>query len=91
MITRAWKSKEERKDAKQTKKEKKGLNVAALETQCRNIGRKTKTGSSFNAQHWEKGKKAKIGRMVDAAALSTQCRSMRGLVEKLKIQCRSIE
>ena len=29
-------------------------------------------------QHWEKGKNMKIGRMVDAAALSTQCRSIRG-------------
>ena len=29
-------------------------------------------------QHWEKGKNSKIGRMVNATALSTQCRSMRG-------------
>ena len=29
-------------------------------------------------QHWEKGKNPKIGRMVNAAALSTQCCSMRG-------------
>ena len=49
MITRALESKEERKDAKQTKKEKEGLNAAALETQCRSIGRNMKTGSSFNA------------------------------------------
>ena len=28
---------------------KKGMNAAALETQCRSIGRKTETDSSFNA------------------------------------------
>ena len=27
----------------------KGMNAAALVTQCRSIGRKTETGSSFNA------------------------------------------
>ena len=29
-------------------------------------------------QHWEKGKNVKIGKMVDATALSVQCHSMRG-------------
>ena len=57
MITRALESKEKRKDAKRTKKEKEGLNVAALEigccsiregekmavAQCRSIGKNSKT------------------------------------------------
>ena len=59
MITRALESKEERNDAKGTKKEKKGLNAVALETQCRSIGRKTETGSSFNAAALGKRKKPK--------------------------------
>ena len=68
-------------------------NASALETQCRSIERNKKTGSSFNAaalmpQHWEK---FTIGKMVNAVALRTQCRSMRGLVERLKIQCHRIE
>ena len=49
MITRALESKEERKDAKRTKKEKEGLNATALEIQCRSIGRNQKTDSSLNA------------------------------------------
>ena len=48
MIALALESKEGRNDAKGTKK-KKWMNVAALETQCRSIGRNIKIGSSFNA------------------------------------------
>ena len=73
MMTRALESREERKDAKR-KKEEDGLNAAALEIQCRSIGRNQK-----------------IGRMVDATALSTQCRSMRGLVQRQYSQCYIIE
>ena len=39
MMTQALESKEERKDAKQRKKEEDGLNAAALEIQCHSIGR----------------------------------------------------
>ena len=70
MTTRALESKEERKDAKGTKKEKKGLNAAALETQCRSIGRNMKTDSSFNAaalktQCRSIGKKAKMRKLAE--------------------------
>ena len=41
--------KRRKKKCKRDKEEKKGMNAAALETQCRSIGRKTETGSSFNA------------------------------------------
>ena len=46
-------------------------NVAALEE-------KSKLVVASMPQHWEKGKNVKIGRMMDAAALSVQCHSMRG-------------
>ena len=45
-------------------------NAAALEE-------KSKLAVAPMPQHWEK-KNPKIGRMVDAAVLSNQCRSMRG-------------
>ena len=62
----------------------KGMNDAALVTQCRSIGRKTETDSSFNAaalktQCRNIGKKAenpKIGRIVNAAALRSECRGI---------------
>ena len=85
VIARALESKEERKDAKGTKKKKidecysigdpmpqhwkKNQNWKQL--QCRSI-------EDPMPQHWEKEKNLKIGRMVNAAALSTQCCSMRG-------------
>ena len=47
-------------------------NAAALEE-------RPKLAVASMPQHWEKCKNAKIGIMVDAAALSTQCRSIRGL------------
>ena len=79
MIARALESKEKRKDAKGTKKKKRD--------ECYSIGRKTETGSSFNAAALKtqcrsigkKEKNPKIGKMVNAATLSTQCHSIRGL------------
>ena len=44
---------------------------------------KLKLAVASMPQHWEKGKNPKIGRMVNAAALNTQCRSIRG---SLKIE-----
>ena len=51
-------------------KRKKWMNAAALETQCRSIGRKTETGSSFNAaalktQCRSIGKKAKTRKLAE--------------------------
>ena len=49
----------------------KGMNAAALVTQCRSIGRKTETGSSFNAaalktQCRSIGKKAEIQKLAES-------------------------
>ena len=76
MIARALESKEERNDAKGTKKKKRD--------ECCSIGRKTETSSSFNAaalkiQCRNIGKKAenpKIDRIANAAALSSECRGI---------------
>ena len=49
MIIRALESKEERKYAKRRKNEEDGLNAAALEIQCRSIGRNQKISRIPNA------------------------------------------
>ena len=70
MIALALESKEGKKDAKGTKK-KKWMNAAALETQCRSIGRKIKTGSSFNAAAL--GKRQKCENWQNDGCCSIEC------------------
>ena len=74
------------------------MNAAALETQSRSIGRKTKTDSSFNAaalktQCYNIGKKAKTRKLAEWWMLQHEYLMSQHawFVEKLKIQCCNIE
>ena len=70
---------------------KKGMNAAALETQCRSIGRKTKTGSSFNVATLGKRQKYENWQNGGCCSIEYPMSQHAWFVERLKIQCRSIK